>query len=59
MNEEFIAATDDLVNHIGRMLDTWAELQHSPDQRNRELWTPLHSKADRVRELLDSAKASV
>lgn len=43
-----------LVGHVGRMLDDWAELSHVPEQRNRELWTPLHDKADRLGGLLEA-----
>ncbi len=40
-----------LTRHIGRMLDDWAEIGQG-DQRNRELWTPLHEKADALRAAL-------
>jgi len=44
------AAAWDVVYHQGRMLDDWSEL--SPEERTRELWTPLHRSADRLRDEL-------
>lgn len=51
------AAARDLVRHIDRMADNWAEMgatESGREARNRELWAPLHTKADRLAGLLDA-----
>lgn len=57
LRRELECAARELVGHVGRMLDDWAELSHVPDQRNRQLWRPLHDHADRVGQLLDQREA--
>lgn len=49
---EILPCAWDLVNAAERMRMHWAETP-DPDTRNRELWTPLHSAADVLRERLD------
>lgn len=46
-----VEAASDLVEHVARMLDGWAEMGPG-EQRNRELWAPLHMKADALRDLI-------
>ena len=47
-------AADELVQHIGRMLDRWADMGSDYAARNRELWTPLHRKADVLADALEA-----
>jgi len=47
-------AADELVQHIGRMLDRWADMGSDHAARNRELWTPLHRKADVLADALEA-----
>jgi hypothetical protein len=42
----------DLVRAADKMRDDWAETT-DPDQRNRELWTPLHRAAETLRDRLE------
>ncbi len=41
---------DDLVQRVDRVRDHWAEA--TPEVRDRDLWTPMHESADRLRDAL-------
>src|SRR5574339_531415 len=49
---EIVPCAWDLVNAAERMRMRWAETT-DPDTRNRDLWTPLHTAADVLRDRLE------
>lgn len=68
MRRRAVEAAHELVRHVDRMAADWAEMapregmsaeEHERQRqlRNRELWAPLHVKADRLADLLPSRRS--
>lgn len=68
MRGQAAEAARDLIRHIDRMAENWAEMapregmsaeeyERQRQLRNRELWAPLHVKADRLAGLLPSRRS--